>query len=151
MIKKTEFFLMLFVLLGLIAEKIDFPAAVLLILFSFMLLSVFYFLFGFALFNGIEYKDILVSDTYKKTRTWKIIMGVVMGWLNSIMVGGILFTVQGYPGAELLLFVSIFPLALLDMAAFFVLHPEAEDKYRLSLFWRNYVLLGLGFLAWFAL
>lgn len=151
MIKKTEFFLMLFVLLGFIAEKIDFPGAVLLILFSFMLLSVFYFLFGFALFNGIDSKDIMSAETYKNIPTWKIVLGIVMGWLSSVMVGGILFTVQQYPGAELMLMISLFPLTVIHLIAYFTLHPGASYLIRLSLFWRNYIMLALGYVVWIAL
>ena len=148
--KKTELILIALALLALVLVKIDMTGAILIILFTYMLLSVFYFLFGFALFNGIDYKDILVADTYKNIPSWKIILGIVMGWLSSIMIGGILFKVQQYPGAELMLIVSLFPLAIMHLIAYFTFHPGTSDLIRLKLFWRNYIMLVLGFVVWFA-
>lgn len=149
-IKKTELILISLTLLAIVLVKIDMTGAVLIILFTYMLLSLFYFVFGFALFNGIEYKDILAADTYKKLPNWKVVLGVAMGWLSSIMVGGILFKVQHYPGAEFMLIVSLFPLAILHLIAYFTFPPGTSDLTRLSLFWRNYIMLGLGFVVWFA-
>lgn len=147
--KKTELILIALALLALVLVKIEMTGAILIILFTYLLLSVFYFLFGFALFNGIDYKEILVPETYKNIPGWKIILGIFMGWLSSVMVSGVLFTVQQYPGGELMLMISLVPLFVIHIIAYFTLHPGTSNLMRLSLFWRNYIMLALGFAVWF--
>jgi hypothetical protein len=71
-------------------------------------LSVFYFHFGFAIFNNIRLKGLFWKESYKEIRGLRIAGGIVAGAAISLATIGILFKIQNYPGAQIELIESAF-------------------------------------------
>ncbi len=63
-------------------------------------LSCLYFYLSFALLNGIGFRKIFRAQSYSTISRMRIIGSALTGFALSIMIIGILFKVQHYPGAK---------------------------------------------------
>ncbi|MCF6360538.1 MAG: hypothetical protein L3J29_07225 [Cyclobacteriaceae bacterium] len=67
--------------------------------------SLFYLIFSFALFNNVQ--NIFSKSAYQGTNTKRIIGSIGLGWVLSTILFGILFKLQLYPGAAVLLTIGL--------------------------------------------
>lgn len=65
-----------------------------------------YSTFGFLLFNGIKGRHIFKRSAYENTTGSQIIASVFMGLALSVALLGVLFRVQMYPGADIMITVG---------------------------------------------
>jgi hypothetical protein len=79
------------------------PGGSLLVILFLTLSSMFYFWFGFALFNEIRFRGILRKESYLDIHSNKILGGILTGWLMSITILGILFKIMSWTGATIVL------------------------------------------------
>lgn len=66
-----------------------------------------YFYLGFAMFNDITFKGIFKQQSYKEISTLRIIGSIVAGIGLSILLTGILFRLQHWPGANFQLLIGL--------------------------------------------
>lgn len=142
--KKTEIIL-LFAAAGTLALRLlDVQISIIFFLLAFLILSSFYLLFTFALVHKFGFRQLFKAESYKNIKTHEIILPVIFGWLISVLIGGILFQVQNYPGADLILRVAMVPMAALHLFTYFKYRPKIKKSFYGKLFWRNLAFMFIG-------
>lgn len=101
--KAVEKTLVIFVLISIIYKYFHGLGSSMLLIVSMNLLAILYFYLSFALFNNINPKDIFKKASYANTTKRRISFAIVTGMALSISILGILFKIQDFPGADLLL------------------------------------------------
>jgi hypothetical protein len=89
-------------LLGLLALILKFnhlPGGSVLFVLSLGTLATFYIYLSFALFNNLKLKDLFKKETYLGISKYRIIGSVITGFSLSMLLVGILFSIQHWPGA----------------------------------------------------
>ncbi|HOE05142.1 MAG TPA: hypothetical protein PLZ52_08000 [Bacteroidales bacterium] len=71
-------------------------------------LSLFYFLLGFASFNGATFNRIFKKETYAEAGPLGIVATAGSGYSLSLVVIGILFKLMHYPGSKVMLYAGLF-------------------------------------------
>ena len=94
------------VLLSIIMKLSHLQGAGILFVVSVGLLADVYLLLGFALFNDISFKKIFKKKSYEGLSILRIIGSVAAGYAFAVALIGILFKIQHYPGANLMLIVG---------------------------------------------
>jgi len=105
------------------------PGGSLLVILFLTLSSMFYFWFGFALFNDIRLREIFKKESYFGIRSNKILGGILTGWLMSFIILGILFKIMSWTGATILLTFGIIGSIIILIIGFL--------KYSKSLFYKG--------------
>ena len=105
--KSLEKVLLIIFLLSLIFKYFHGVGSSLLLLLSTNLLAIFYFYFSFALFNNIEFKKIFKKTSYPKFVRKRLAITIFSGFSLSISFIGILFKIEIYPGAVVLLIAGL--------------------------------------------
>ena len=127
--KKTELILILLALIALIMKLMYLPGSLILIVLSLPTLSLFYFYLGFAFFNGIGFRKILKRESYKGISTQRIIIGIGTGFALNIAAIGVLFKIQSYSGASMILFISLFGLGILMIFSVIKMRENTDNYY----------------------
>jgi len=70
-------------------------------------LGMLYFIFGFALFNGIPFRGIFKKASYTGVKAGHIILTVLAGMVGLLLVFAILFRINYWPGDRVVLFEGI--------------------------------------------
>jgi len=86
-----------------------------LIVFASLGLVFLYGLFGFALFNGLKFKQIFASINYGNVKVVNIIVAFIAGISSSLMVFSILFKIQNWPGYYMIMYFSSLPSIIMMM------------------------------------
>ncbi|MBL7717779.1 MAG: hypothetical protein JNL72_03000 [Flavipsychrobacter sp.] len=105
--KKLESILVILFIAGIILANFNVPGGATLGFLSALLLLVLYTLFGFAVFNNIPLTKLFSAQAYNGIPAYRIILAILTGFGIACSVWAILFTIQHWPGAALLRFVSI--------------------------------------------
>jgi len=132
--KKLEMILIIGAVVGLLMALFDVPLSSLIVSLFFLVLALLYFYLGFALFNGIRFRDIFKAESYKGLGPWRIAVAVGTGIALSDLTVGFLFTILNYPMAESLL---AFGLVLTAIMLLLAAIRNAKEKER---FYRNIIL-----------
>lgn len=105
--KKFELITGLIVIVTIILKLLHVPGSSMFIVLSFAALSMFYYVFSFALLNNIRFRDIFKKAAYQHTNAKKNTGAVALGFsISSILIGG-LFKLQFYPGAAVQLMAGL--------------------------------------------
>ena len=123
--KKTEVALILITIIGLIIRLLQWPGGNLLMILCITLLSLMYFIFGFAFFNGLRIREVLKKESYVALNKMKIFGAFLTGIASSIGVLGILFSLMYWPGA---MFNVIFGSILLSLISVIALIKYSNNK-----------------------
>lgn len=94
-------------LLGCLFKVLSIVGGNILIVFSLLILSFFYFLFSFALFNHIKFIRIFSINAYTGINSLKIIFSILCGSAISLFLMGVLFDMMHYYGGWLFLTLGI--------------------------------------------
>jgi len=125
--KKLEIILLTGAILGLLLSLFNVPSHTLILSAFFLVLSLLYFYLGFALFNGIQLRQIFKSESYKGLGSWRIGVAIGTGIAISQITIGVLFTILVYPMAKSLLQVGlVFTAVMLLLASV----RNAKEKHR---------------------
>ena len=81
------------------------------------ILSMFYWVFGFAIFNEIEFNSIFVKSTYDKIKMIYMIAGIIGGFIMSHAIVTLMFKVNKWPGANVMFYI-----ALITTSAYFFIY-----------------------------
>ncbi len=142
--KKLELITAIGGLLGLMFRYLHVPVSSLLAVLGISLLGVLYFLFGFALFNGIGFGGILKKESYRDTNALRILIAIGLGISLSILVTGLLFKLQLYPGAGTMQVVGLIGTGSIALIATFFALRQWNNYFR-RIFKRVLVWGVLGF------
>ena len=96
--KTTEKILGIIIVLSLVLKIFNIPGNSVLFVFSVSFLVMIYFYLGFALFNEIPLKGIFKKKSYENIHGLRIIGAVFSGMSLSMILAGILFKIQHWPG-----------------------------------------------------
>ncbi len=132
--KKVEISLIALGLLGFLLTLLNIPGGALFLTLSLTVLSFFYFVFGFALFNDIKIRHIFKIESYKEISVVKIIIAFFAGYFLSVATIGILFRISYFPGAGLMLSVSIFGLTVIAVISIIMFLKSKAAVYKKILF-----------------
>ena len=138
--RKMEFFLIIGAVIGLLMALFNVPLDSLIVSVFFVTLGCLYYAFGFALFNGIRFRNIFKADSYKGIGTWRILTAIGTGLALSVLVIGFMFSILSYPMAEALLVVGIVLTAIMIVLTLIKNAQEKDNFYRTIIF-RNLVFL----------
>lgn len=105
--KRFEIALIAITILSLTLQLFHIPGGIFLMVISSTLLSIFYYVLGFALFNGISGRMIFKRESYQNMKPWHILGAIVLGWTYSTLILGIMFKVLLLPGASMMLIVGL--------------------------------------------
>lgn len=92
--KITEIISSILFLFGLTLKLLQWPGSSALIVLSLTIASFYYFLFGFAVFNGVKLKNIFKKEIYNDLNAFKIVFAILIGLSLSILVNGIMYKLQ---------------------------------------------------------
>ncbi len=143
--KKFEKIFGIITIIALVMKLFLIPGAGILLTLSLSVLSCFYFLFGFAFFNGIKLKQIFQSSSYKGISALRIIGSIGLGIGLSEICMGILFKIQHWPGAHLQLHCGLLIILIILIVALFQ-YFKSENKFYPFIFKRIAIIGGFGFI-----
>jgi hypothetical protein len=110
--KKTEIILFILICIAFIMKIMNWPYNALIITFSCLFLSMLYMSLGFAIFNNISFKGIFKKESFKSISTLRIVGGVGLGFIFSMLVIYSLFRIQFWPYGQFGLQTSLILLAI---------------------------------------
>lgn len=115
--KKTELIIGFSAIIALVLRFLQVPGSGIIVMSTITTLSIFYYIFGFAIFNNIGFRGIFKKELYKKTNAKKIIGAIGLGWAISIITIGGLFKIQLYQGASIQLLFGLILISILFLIA----------------------------------
>lgn len=119
-----------------------------LILISFLSLSTYYFVFGFAVFNSISFKGIFKRQSYQDTNALKIIAAVVAGISVATIVVGILYKLFSWSGAHVQIIAGVTQAFFIILVSAFR-YRKSKSNYYLQILYRLAIFAGLGIVFFF--
>lgn len=131
--KTTEQILVAIAVLGLIVSLSLWPGGNIALVLSLSLLSLIYFVFGFALFNDIRLKNIFKSAAYKNSNALQIVAGVFTGIAMSTAVIGLLFVALRWPGGNVILLQGMIAAGIITLIAAIKYSSKNNKMYLLIL------------------
>lgn len=140
--KKFEIIISCLAVIAIILKFIGIPGSGLIVVLTLMTLAITYY-FAFALFNNIRLRTIFKSSSYRYTNTKRIVGSVVLGLSLSLVIIGLLFKLQLWPGAAIQLNTGLVFLAICFIVAM-INFMKSRDEFYLPLFKRIAVVGGFG-------
>ncbi len=128
--RKLEIILTILPLIGILFRILHLPGADILVLIPFTLLAFIYFYFGFALFNGIRFREVFKKSTYSKIEELNIPFGAAAGVALSIGVLGISFKLVSLPGALILLMLGAIGLIIITSIAWVKKETRSDNVFQ---------------------
>ena len=133
-------------LIGIIFKIFNWPGNHVFVVTSLTILSYYYFLFGFAIFNNIKTKNIFKNTSYKNISPLHIIFSVLLGMSLSVLVNGIMFYIQNWSPENDLFFIgqsSVFIILILYLIFF-----KKQIQNFKSIFLRSLIIIVLGIIIY---
>ena len=130
MMTKEEKILAGAAIISVILKALLIPGGGLLAVITFPLLSILYFPLGFATLNNIPLSKIFSKNSYKEISTLRIIGLIFLGMSLAGIVSGILFKIQFYPTARLMLISSFNILIIAGIVAFIIYIKKKSEFYK---------------------
>ncbi|MFA6201440.1 MAG: hypothetical protein WC679_13645 [Bacteroidales bacterium] len=127
--KKPEIILVVITLIALFMKYLLIPWGSSITSVTMILLSLFYFPFGFAFLNKIPLRKIFKKDAYKGITTMRMIGSIGVGMSLSAIYIGILFKLNSWPGANHDLIVGLATLVIILVIALFRKAKLKEANY----------------------
>ena len=146
--KKFELIVGLIAIFGIFLKILLIPGGGILVGLACTLLAVFYYVFSFALFNGIKLRNIFKKVSYKDTNAKRIVGAIAFGFALSAILTGVLYKLLFWAGANLLLRVGLYAIGLiLPIATIFYFRNKAD--YYKRVFKRIAIYGGIGLVLFF--
>lgn len=126
--KLTEKILGLFALMGIILIVATIPGGSTFTILGLGLLSMLYFYFGFAFFNGIRARDMFKKSSYKDIKAIRVVGAIAAGMLLSTVVIGIMFKIMMWAGASAMLLIGFLPVLIIGIISV-IKYSSNKDSY----------------------
>ena len=145
--KLTEKILAALAILAVILKYYHIPGANVLLVLSTGILAMLYWPLGFALFNDISVRDLFKSKSYQVFRGGRLVVTIALGIGLSILVLGILFTLNRYPGNKVMLLNG---LLITGLSSLWLLWQFMKTKDSLTIrnLIRGVIFFGLGLILY---
>lgn len=127
--RKAEIIFTGLAILGAILSFSTVPGGSFLIIISCTVLSSLYLYLGFALFNTIRLRNIFKKQSYSGLSALRIIGGIAVGFVLSIVVIGLMFRIMVWEGSTIMLIVSIVPVSILTVIALIKFFHKKDTFY----------------------
>lgn len=127
--KRFEQICYLIAILGIVLKVLKIPGGNILFVFTLLAVSILYYIFGFLLFNNIKLRHIFKSKSYSHTTLIRTFGAVFAGMVLSLLLVGILFRVQHWPGSEINIQIGWFSGALLLIVSLYKYLKTKDDIY----------------------
>lgn len=101
--KKAEWILGSFLVVSFILNILSITGGIMLSVLSYGILANFYLFLGFALFNNISIRGIFQRDTYQTISIKRLVGAFLVSFALVCALQGILFKLQAWPGAPMVL------------------------------------------------
>ena len=145
--KKFEIIVGSIAVFGIFLKILHIPGGSILIGVAVMTLSIFYYVFSFAIFHGIKLRNIFKKVSYTDTNAKRIIGAIGLGWGISLIIIGGEFKLELWQGAEIQLVTGLlFTGIILLIAIFFYFRNKVE--YYKRIFKRILIYGGLGLILY---
>lgn len=105
--KKTEIVIVTISIIAIVLRLFSIEGGVLLSTLSFGILSLFYLFFGFLLFNNIPIKGVFKKNVYSNLNWKRLLWSVSIGVSLSVAAIGVLFALNRWAGASIMLKLGI--------------------------------------------
>lgn len=142
--KKTERILAILTLIAIIFKLLRWPGGGILLIISLSFLSLLYYL-SFALFNDIRFRDVFNKSSYAGISAKRIIGAEVLGLSFSLILIGILFKAQLWPGGGIQLGTGLFFTGIILIVALIYNSRNKANFYK-GIFRRIAIIGGFGLL-----
>lgn len=146
--KKAERVLVSFVAVTLIMEIVSAEGGGQLAMLSVMLLTVFYFLFSFALLNNIPVPKIFSRESYHGISVFRMIGAILTGFSLPTIILGILYKVLSWPGGLQLLLIGVIQCMMIGLIATIKL-STTKNKFYKEVLWRAGLMTVAGVIFFF--
>lgn len=143
--KKAELLIGGLCLLTILMSLIPVPGSVLWSSLTFFTMAFMYFYLGFALLNNIGFKQIFKKKSYAGMSALRLLGTIGAGISLVITLLGILFYLNIWPGAQIMLTFGISGIILVSIVCFFK-HYKTSAKVYKNLLIRNAIIGGFGLL-----
>ncbi|HEY9178362.1 MAG TPA: hypothetical protein VIN07_11750, partial [Flavipsychrobacter sp.] len=140
--KKVEIIFASALLLSLIFRVTAHKEVAIMFIISILALLILYTFLGFALFNGIRFRNIFISQSYTAIKPLFLIAGIVHGLTITLLLVSFLFRIQHWVYGTLMMTISSVILALFLIISFFKMQQGSTNPfYKESLTRSGYYLL----------
>jgi len=144
-IRKVEFIIGLLVIFGVIFIHLKLTGGVALTGITLSIFSIFYFVFSFALFNGIGFLGIFKKSSYKSINALEIIVTYLLGVSIAIILSGVMFHLLLYPGGKNAILAGLLPMGLITIITT-ILYFRYKINFYKRIFKRIIIYGGIGLL-----
>ncbi len=141
--KKFEKIILILIVIALIMKFSLIPGGSVLVGISLTILSIIYYLLGFAFFNGIRLRHVFKKQSYKGISALRVIGGIGTGMGLSTIIIGIQFKLLHVAGADMMLKVGLGTTIVILFIAF-IKFLKAKDEFYKLIFSRIAIIGGLG-------
>lgn len=145
--KRTEIILASLAILGFMLKIYDVSGALFLSLIFILLISIFHYIFSFALLNEVDFKNMFKKEYYKQNNidTKKILSAIFLGWSLCIIEIAILFNIAYWTGREEMMWIGMISTLLFGLIFIFI--NKKNKKLVQKNLYRMLIVLILGFVA----
>ena len=131
--KRFEIILGIGVLVALFFKVLHFPGGSLLLTITLMGLACIYLFWGFALFNNVSDENAFNKSAYSGISTQQIMFSIVAALALSAVCIGILFKIQHWPGAVVILLSGLIAVFVVGIIALIKYLGSKSDFYKMIL------------------
>lgn len=146
--KKLERTLIALSVVSIIFELSSITGGAFLSMISLMLLCFFYYIFSFALFNNIGFREMFKKSSYQGISTLRIVGSVLTGLVLPAILIGILYNVLGWFGGNNLIIAGIVPCVIV-LAVAAVKFTKNKDVFYQNVILRVGLICVAGVLGFF--
>lgn len=141
--KRFEIIIAIFSVIAVALKFLHVPGAMILTFTFFLIYSMFYYIFSFALLNNIRVRDIFKIEAYKGIN-WKRIVGAVgVGYSLSLVILGICFRLLPLSGANIILLIGLSDLFIIAVVAI-IKYVKTRSKFYVGILTRIAIIGGIG-------
>ena len=145
--KRAEIIFLILALVAIALNLFLIPGATLLTILAFSALAMIYY-FGFLLFNDIKLRKIFKKESYQGLSGVRALLAGLAGIALSITTMGLLFKIQMYPGANIMLYVGLAGLVIVAIIGA-VTYTKSASKFYTKIFSRIALFGGVALLSIF--
>lgn len=141
--KIFEIILSVIFLIGLLFKMMHWPGGSAIIVFSLTILTYYYFIFSFVIFNSIKLKRIFKKDSYESIGSFKIIMSILLGWSLSILVSGMMYKLQNWKNQIDLLLLGLAH-SIIILTIYLIFYKNKDKRFWMVVFMRYVIIIAIG-------
>ena len=124
----VEIILVVIFCIGAFFKINHYPGGSILLIISLGNLSLLYSYFSFILLNGIKGRKMFKKSSYEGIPAWRLLMTIILGFGIGVLMLGVLFKVQMYPGFSIMMKIG-FMGTIISLTVFVVKYFTSSDAF----------------------